>query len=238
MSKFLFITTKKSKKEILYIIDKLKWCGVLNFLIIYQDKKLTKIVKPGLKSYQEIVLNDENLPRNLFVDKTKNLQKIPLNVAISKSDFNTVPLRNGKMLTKYSSFLAIVAKSMNTSINFTDMRQILINNGFNKAKMQQELLIMFFQKNLDLSIIDNTFSEASPNFIVKMQDENCYLLNIPPEIPIIEQILFRPMDKICWILLGVVVAISAVIWKFFDAHWEFLFAIFGLLVNQWSGLRK
>jgi hypothetical protein len=70
--------------------------------------------------------------------------------------------------------------------------------------------------------------------------DQCFIAPLPPKHSTTELILFMPLDKSCWIFLGVTVGISAIIWRFFEgsnSHWKFLFGMFALFVGQYSDIK-
>lgn len=65
--------------------------------------------------------------------------------------------------------------------------------------------------------------------------EFCSLVPLPPKYSIYELILILPLDKSCWMWLGITVVVCAVIWKMFERSKTgsgFLFGIFAFFVGQ------
>lgn len=253
MSNFIIVTNRNEIKDLQEITLKFDYCKVLNLIIIFEKDKTINIVMPNkFKALRQFKINLADLVKkdqqesssfSFFEDKTSKLNQHNLNIIYKNSHATSTFLQNGKVLSKYTYYLDILAQFMNASLNFIEIVKTFETIEDFNSKIQSEIKEKITRGKLDLSIIENVFLRRTSKLLSRQQQENCFMLEIPPKIAIYEQILILPLDRTCWILLGVVIFISAVVWWIFNliykmsSHWSFLFGIYGLFLGQWSEIR-
>ncbi len=207
-----------------------------NFAHIYEEDE-----KIHLRSiYERINLTtftvfDEILPQNfnkiLFPDKAKNLKSFPIYVVYF--DFYKLGV-NGSSKWKY--FIDIVAVKLNATLTYIELKI----DSQHKLFDEQETEIGKLLDNETLDFYLSTYFHSYGDLQSYNYVEMCYVYLLPEKYSIYELILFLPLDKSCWMFLGITTAFSAVLWRFLEgpeSQWEFLFGIYSLFVGQFSNVR-
>lgn len=173
-----------------------------------------------------------NVSKILFPDKTKNLEGSPLHVAFVNK------LRsiwfNGKVYSKWTYFIEILAEKMNASLNFIEISNDQTSQKNYGSSTAGNLFKLYWKGNFDFFIESHRMHQLFQGYAFS---EQCYVAPLPPKRSILELILFLPLDKSCWMWLGITFAISAFIWRCSEgplSQWNFLFGMFALFVGKYS----
>lgn len=231
LSKFLIVSSEnKESHKMLKRFEK-----IANFAVIYEENRKV-IVKSlyGIKKLEIIKTfkssHHKNLSKILYPEKMKNLEKFPLYVAYSVHGFTHVTL-DGKLINIWTHFAEIVAEKLNATLTYvkievdkTSRGNLIVSEKKNFVKLSQE-------RRLDFFVNANFKSELECYHTI----DQCFLVPIPPEYSIYELILVLPLDKSCWIFLGVTIGVLALFWRLFEgsgAHWNLIFGSFALFVGK------
>ncbi len=213
---------KEGSDEIQNIFER-----ILNFAQIYQEEEKI-IVQNYFRTRNSTTFEvfkdlqrEENLSLKVFPDKSKNFDQFPLRIGYDRAP---VLFDNVNIHKQYQELMEVLAENLNASFN---------TSIFSKALYSGE------DKRLDIYVTSSHHSVF--HLQSKIYFELCYILALPPEYSVYELIFFLPFDKYCWIFLGVTVALTAIVWRKFEgpgSQWNFLFAVYSLLVGQFSEIHS
>jgi hypothetical protein len=194
----------------------------------YRTKKLTTF-----ETFENS--QHENLSEILFPDKAKNLHGLTLLIIQGLSDF--VVNRQGKIQSQWNEYLETVAKKLNATLKFVTIEINEIDHLQWLYLMDAKVNMLQKSGKIDflLNSMYNSYALESYNNL-----EICFLIPLPPKYSIYELILILPLDKSCWLLLGVTVAISALIWRFFEgsgAQWNLIFGVYAYFLGQSTNIK-
>jgi hypothetical protein len=210
---------------------------VLNFAQIYEENQ--KVILRSFYMTKGLTIlkvfensQHENISQILFPDKAKNLNGYPLFVAFDTTVESFI--LNAKLHNKWNYFVKIVAEKLNAKIEY-----ILFKVG--NASME---IFRLKQKNfIKTGIIQNTLDFYLDSFPISLDlqsyyyIEQCFLVPLPPEYSIYQLILTMPLDKSCWMWLGITIAVSTLVWRIFEGHWGFLFGACAKFVGQFVKIK-
>jgi hypothetical protein len=173
----------------------------------------------------------ENLSELLFPDKTKTLNNSPIYVALGVPYIS----KERKFFNKWEFFIEIVKEKLNASLAF----------NFIVSKEQAPMKVMFHMQEVSIKLHEigkldfllNNLYDDHETLQCYNSVELCFLAPLPPKYSIYELILVLPFDKLCWMYLGVTIAISAIAWRIIENHWNFIFGIFAFFVGQSAEIR-
>lgn len=208
---------------------------VWNFVQIYQEghKVITRNFDKTknltiLKTFEEAQV--ENLSELLFPDKAQNLNGLPIDVVFY--NFNDAFMLNGKIYNKWTYFMEIVAQKLNGTLQY----QEVIPDKESVEKYRNSLIqqLIEFSKNDKFDFFPNAFFDTS-TLISYNYESFCFMVPLPPKYSIFELVLILPLDKSCWMWLGISVAISFILWSLFEGsgiQWNFLFGMYAFFFGQ------
>lgn len=183
----------------------------------YRTENLTTV--KAFESYQT-----GNLSKILFPDKAKNLNGFPL-FAVYRKTFDIFHTEEDKPYSLWTPYLQILTEKLNATIKYKKIPKD------SDEKFRNDLL-KNHQLDFYLNFIYYKFDLESYHF-----RDWCLLAGIPPKFSIHEKVLFKPLDKHCWIYLGTTLILCAIIWKISEGHWNFLFGILAFFVGQSSNIK-
>lgn len=203
---------------------------LLNVVQIYEDDREVIVkrfdMSTNICSYESFD-EFENLTE-IFPDKAKDLNGSPIfAVYVQGPDAFT---SNDQTFCRWTYFLDIIAEKLNSTIIY---KEIPLNESSWEA--YRETREIWMKKLLSKKKLD--FYLNYPNHKWDLQSYNhhswCFLAPLPKKHSIVELILFMPLDKMCWMWLGSTIAVSTILWRISDGHWNFLFGAFGYLVGKY-----
>lgn len=171
----------------------------------------------------------ENLSQILYPDRTKDLNGLPL-YAYWIASFQTSKCKNCiRPNYKWSFFLDVIAERMNATFKYFEMSVNVLSENAYLEQRRKSIRSLNIQLKLDFYL-----SDLNDKFDLTSYDYNnwCYQAPLPDNISITDQILFLPMDKSCWMWLGVTVFVSTLVWRISEGHWSFPFGIFSYFTGQ------
>lgn len=233
LSKFLIVSSNKNNVEDIQRFFRL----TLNFAHIYQEKQ--KIVVRNYYRTKNLTTIDtfessqqENLAAEiLFPDKSRNLQKFPLYVLYDTLNTHQGFFLNGKLYNRYTYFVETLAEKMNATLVYEEMKFNRSEDTDGFQERWQYLNEIISQKYIDIALF-HAFGISNGNIEYYA---TCFLVPLPPKYSIYELILILPLDASCWMMLGITVAVSALVWRIFEgpqAQWDFLFAVYAQFVGK------
>lgn len=232
MSKFVFLSSSKNKTEKVF-----RFLKLLNVVHIYEEfrKVFVKSYERSLKLTTTQVYNEsqiENLSNLLFPDRTKNLNRMKL-FANFFSHHNVIIAEN-KVHSAWAYFLEAAAKNLNANIEYiqlpfdknttTDIQIKLVYQQFIKGELDFFLNHFFGHGDLQSYNIN----------------EYCFVAPLPPKYSIVELVLILPLDKSCWMWLGISLFVSSIIWILFEgagSSLKFMFGMFAFFVGQSADIK-
>jgi hypothetical protein len=170
----------------------------------------------------------ENLSEILFPDKTKNLHGYPLFVAFSEN-FN-IRVLDGKIYSKWIHFAEIVAEKLNANLTLIQIPHFRADIQTSILHLRQEVLKLQNETRMDIFINPEIFRQH--DISCYSFNDYCFLVPLPPEHSIVELILILPLDRSCWLFLGITIAVSTLVWRIFEGHWNLLFGSFAFFVGH------
>lgn len=182
----------------------------------------------NLKAFESF--QHENLSQLLFPEKTQNLNGNLLHIAFMDFADSYQYVSFGKLVIncKWTFFLEIVAEQLNGTLNFTEIPK-------NRTSWEA------YDNTLDKWIKDLTQARKLDFYLnhhskLDLDSYNsldwCFVLTVPPTYSIAELVLILPLDMLCWLWLLVTIAISTLIWRISEYHWNFFFGTFALIVGK------
>lgn len=178
--------------------------------------------------------NQKNLSEILFPTQTKNLNKRPLIINYYfKSIFVFKSNKTNNIHCKWIYFLKIVAEKMNATLNFIE---IILDKTDRKSEIESKKDGIRDLLHTDYDFFLNGFRTKSDLESYNYHDW-CFIAPLPEPYPIFELILFLPLDKSCWMWLGITAATLTFIWRMSEGHWNFFFGVFAYFVGQSFNIR-
>lgn len=231
------ISITNSKKSAEKIIKAFNDHRVAAYCVIYKENEEfnVEIMDKNIKRSCKYKINSNHTNYSQKFCSKSQIQNLSLNIAFSVDDA-TFLTPDGKVLSKYSHYIDIIAQKMNASINYVEVAK--------NAKTLKEIWeatgreIKEMLKILDLFLESSYGGDHRGYIYTHHLLAYCYIAPLPPKIAIYDQILFRPMDKVVWIYCGVSIVLSALIWRIFknfganDSLWHFIFGVFAFFVGQ------
>lgn len=110
----------------------------------------------------------------------------------------------------------------------------LDETSMNSLQVSRQMSIGKAIRNDKLDFYLNGFASKG-DFVTHNYIDWCYLAPLPAKFSIYELILILPLDRSCWMWLGISVGISAIIWSMkegFGTFWDVSFRIFRFSVLQ------
>lgn len=184
-----------------------------------------------LKSYDAFEgFTHKNISNIIFPNKLNNLEGFPLSIAGLEGEFY-----DDKAYSKFTYFVEILTTKLNATLKYIKIPKPDPKN-YSKS-IQKHFTRLCGDGKCDIIFLPQKLHQIfqAYNFV-----DQCFLAPMPPKRSIYELILTLPLDKSCWMWLGITVAVSALIWRIFEgpkSHWNFLFGIFALFVGQDSNIR-
>lgn len=236
LSKFLIVSSNRSKLQ----KTKKFFRKLLNVVQIY-EKNQKVIARSFDWSTQQVIRSEvpQNLSASLFRDKLKNLNlnERELYVAHMNSPFShTYRDDDGdiQVNSKWMFYLEIITEKLNATIELNIVRRNEKSWDDMEDTKEDSMVKLIEQGMLDffLHFGDYKFDLESYNYV-----DWCFIAPLPKSYSIAELILILPLDPFCWMWLGITVAISALLWRISEHHWNFLFGAFALFVGKWIKVR-
>lgn len=172
----------------------------------------------------------ESLSQMLFPEKGKNFNGNPI-YAVFTNDDDYDPIKT-RPNCKWNPLLDILAERLNATLIFREVPQSKASSeesGENEIFWIQKLIK---EKRLDFAPKFWLGTNVKSHLESYHYDSWCFVAPLPNSYSITELILFLPMDKFCWMWLGVTISITAIILKIFDGHWNFFFGAFSHFMAQ------
>jgi hypothetical protein len=209
----------------------------LNFAQIYEESRkviLRSFYRTKNLTTFEVFENSqhENLSQILFPDKAKNLNGFQLLVAFDTM-IETI-LIDEKVYNKWLNFIQTIAEKLNATLKLISVQ--LKGDSEKIFKRSQLYFLKKYTKLHNLDFYLDTFS-VSLDLQSYTYIEHCFLVPLPPDYPIYQLILFKPLDKSCWMWLGITIAVSTLVWRIFEGHWNFLFGSCAKFVGQFVEIK-
>lgn len=210
--------------------------NVLNYAQIYEEQQ--KVIAKSFDKYQISTTlykfessQQENLSQILFPDKSKNLNKFPLRSIVGIPEISSGAI-NIHFFNKWPSFVDIIVEKLNATLIY-EAKKSSEENAVKAINDTQKYAEKLYEQGLLDFLINNIGNQQT----IQCYDdiEICLLVPLPPKYSIYELILILPLDKSCWMWLGITVVVSAIVWRIFEgtgAHWNFTFGIFAYFVGQ------
>ena len=212
----------------------------LNFAHIHEENK--EIILRSFYRTQQLTLfkafkssRQENLSQIIFPDKAKNLHGFPLYIAYSES--SNTKLVEDKFVNKWLFYLNTVAEKLNATLKYREIK-IDFRRDLNETITNSILSIRILLKMNELDFL--TDIQAGYDLNCYNYVELCISAPLPPKVQNYEMILILPLDKSCWMWLGLTVTLSAVVWRILEgrvvggAHSKFLFGSCALFLGHFS----
>lgn len=227
-------------KNIKKIIENFKFFKISDFVIISEQKNEIHAIIPNLFSKDEFLTFKSNFkpPKNLskllFPDKLKNLHGSTLKITFADS-METLINHDRTTLDKLMNFLAIIKQKMNATLDFIEIAQLWYERGPLWEAVREDLSKIYHKIDMHMWTQPNNLIGVI-NYYEK--EKICLLVPYPPKISIIDQILFRPLEREVWMYLGISIGVTAIVWRLHrnyganDSTGNFLFGIFSFFVGQ------
>lgn len=173
----------------------------------------------------------ENFSEIIFHQKAPNYNGDALHVVYMNSPDAHNPIKGQtRPNCKWIYFLDIVADKLNATLNFIEIPRNQSSWEAREATRKKFIIKHIREEKLDFYLNFNMFK-----FSLESYDhlDWCFIAPLPPSFSIAEMVLILPLDPSCWMWLGITVAISALLWRISEHHWNFLFGVFALFVGKW-----
>jgi hypothetical protein len=255
MSKFIFITSKSGENSQSSLLSVLRNLHLVNSVLIYESKKeqIKIVISNMFDKDQRLILNDQKEIQNLtehqslaevlFPDKFTNLSNFELEIYMM-SYWPLTYVDDNKFYCEKCFFIDILQQYLGVKIRYVEMAK-QYKDFFQKLSMTLTTLFfnhMYFTVYIHIDRYTFT-SDVFPKLTLYDHYEYCFVVRLPPKIPIFEQILFLPFDVWVWILFFITIGCCAVVWQLYRKHgaldstWKFLFALYGHFFIQRTVLR-
>lgn len=209
--------------------------NVWNLIRIYEENEKV-FVRTFFKTKNlttTCILNNskvENISDLLFPDKAQHLYGLPINVVYF--NFFDAFVVDGKVYNKWTYFVEIVAQKLNGTLNF---REIILNKE--TVEKYSESLENQTNELIESDKLDFFINGVYTNSRLHSYNyqEYCFMVPLPPKYSIFELVLILPLDKSCWMWLGISVAASFILWSVTEGSgikWKFLFAMYAFFLGQ------
>lgn len=233
MSKILIVSKKKVKAQKIQE----EFQTFLNLAAIYEENQKINVETFDWSKNASTQLTFaesqvENISQLLFPNKLKNLNGFPLYVAFVES-FDTISVDyNSKGYNSWTFFIDIITEKLNTTSNFIQLKVDKSSSENFKKDVKNKIKNLIRDGRFDF-YLNGFYGEGDLESYTHL--DRCFLAPLPPKFSIYELILTLPLDKSCWLFLGITICISALVWRIFNdknSHWDFLFVIFAFFVGQ------
>ena len=233
LAKFLIVSSEKDgADDIEYTFSNYR-IRFLNYAQIYEENREV-ILRSFHKTRNLKILRKfknfhrENLSKIIFSDNSRDLYGQPLHVLYHENNIKAFP-------NKWTFFLEIVAKKLNSSIIYTKVKPNYKTDRTFSESYRYILYEFMVNATVDFDLTFFNYQLESYSYI-----ELCFVCPPPKTFFIYELILILPLDNSCWMALGLTILLTAIIWRIFEgpkSHLRFLFGIYSLMVGQFSDFK-
>lgn len=237
LAKFIFVSANKvaAESNSLFYTKTL-----LNHAHIFMDnREITAGVmfwhRKFITFYSFPDLNYENVSDILFPDKVSDLEGFPLYIVFTNKKGSEVS--NGNVYSRWSEFVVILSEKLNATLKVHEISNDQTSLENFSSNISKNLFKLYWKGEFDIFIESHRSHQL---FQAYGFEEQCFIAPLPKKISIYEYILFLPLDKSCWMMLGLTIGVSALIWRISEgprSHWNFLFGMFALFVGKYEEIR-
>lgn len=202
---------------------------LLNVVQIYQNGQEVIVKSFDRTRNKEILAPFESFEdESLFPDKAKNLKRLKLYAAYMNY-IGAFDVGEDRPNCKFNYFLDIIEEKLNATIIYHKIPADETNwSNFHNTRDK------WIRKLIKEEKLDFFLNHGNQKFNLETYNnvEFCFIAPWPKSYSITELILILPLDASCWTWLLITIAISTILWRLSEGHWNFLFGAFALFVGQ------
>lgn len=200
---------------------------ILNLVQIYEENR--KIVARSYDATNsQVILRKFGSPHRNY----KNLSGILF--SINKKDYNGKTLYvvyydhlevfNDIPIYRWTFYIHTVVEKLNATLEYIPISGLTkyTQATIERSRLEEEWKLDFFLNS----------EPAKTDLESYYKEDWCYVAPNPKPYSITETILILPMDKECWKWLGITIALSTLIWRISEGHWNFAFGAFSFFMGQ------
>lgn len=235
MSKFLIITSKRSKFNRKSMASSLTQLGIINFGIIFEEngKSFAEVSNNFMKT-SRVISSTNAITNHLFPDKLKDLNGYEYKVIFQV--LRIYQKLNIDIPMKYFYFVDSVAKVQNANVKLQKLNA--------SAENELKLIEMF-----DNRLIDLLLNERSKRLVKILQlqiyEENDFCAVIPMNSKFLKLRKYQAkFFKAHFMFILIVLIFGAAVWRLFKnygskhSHWKFICAVLASCLGQNVSIRK
>lgn len=212
---FLIESAMKSRYELQPLFEEIWKRQFLYVIALYKSKKIRVITfNPFYNDYAQIMTKEHLTKEDLFYDKTKDLNKFPLNVSLFAEDARVIFNNNFSLSGTDASVSKMIEKQMNAKFiygdRFDSFGEFLANGT------PTESLAKIINRDVEMSFNLRIYriSGFQGSVEVTLVNERSDLCIIVPYANNLSQLgnLFKGFDYVVWIFMTSVFFVTACLW--------------------------
>lgn len=231
LAKFIFLSTTKEASEQNAMFD-IK--TILNHAHVYEEDEHIWVENYFSASNMTTCtvfrnFNIKNLSKWVFPRKEENLDRFPLYIIYVEDNSEVY---EGRVQNKWTYFAEILAEKMNASLDFNG---VIVPDPSNVKELVNYLRDLISDRKYDIFFYPTKQHQLFQGYAFY---GHCFIAPTPAKYSIYELIPFLPLDRSCWMWLGIAFGVSAIIWRVSEGSlWNFLFGMFAQFVGKFTEVK-